>query len=57
MAGGIVLFYRQRTEQTFMEFEELELIQPILRAVREEGYFEPSPIQRKAIPPASTRFS
>ena len=35
-----------------MEFEELELIQPILRAVREEGYFEPSPIQRKAIPPA-----
>lgn len=35
-----------------MEFEELELIQPILRAVREEGYSEPSPIQQKAIPPA-----
>lgn len=35
-----------------MKFEELGLIQPILRAVRDEGYVEPSAIQQQAIPPA-----
>ena len=33
-----------------MTFTELKLINPILRAVAREGYEEPSPIQREAIP-------
>ena len=33
-----------------MQFEELKLIEPLLRAVRDEGYIEPTPIQVKAIP-------
>ncbi len=33
-----------------MEFKSLEIIEPILRALKEEGYVEPSPIQSKAIP-------
>ncbi|MEP7286087.1 MAG: DEAD/DEAH box helicase [Chloroflexota bacterium] len=33
-----------------MQFEELKLIEPLLRAVRAEGYTEPSPIQAQAIP-------
>lgn len=35
-----------------MKFEELQLIEPILRAVQDEGYTNPSPIQEQAIPPA-----
>src|SRR5688572_26922342 len=35
-----------------MTFEQLNLIQPLLRAVREKGYAEPTPIQEQAIPPA-----
>ena len=35
-----------------MEFRDLKIIQPILRAIADEGYKEPSPIQAKAIPPA-----
>ncbi len=34
-----------------MTFEELELIRPLLSAVAAQGYTEPSPIQRQAIPP------
>ena len=37
-----------------MKFEQLNLIAPILKAVQEEGYTTPSPIQQKAIPPALT---
>jgi len=33
-----------------MQFSELQLIEPLLRAVRAEGYTEPSPIQTQAIP-------
>ncbi|MBI5957757.1 MAG: DEAD/DEAH box helicase [Chloroflexi bacterium] len=33
-----------------MQFQELQLIEPLLRAVRAEGYTEPSPIQVQAIP-------
>ena len=33
-----------------MTFQELNLIDPLLRAVREEGYEAPSPIQAQAIP-------
>ena len=33
-----------------MQFKDLGLIDPLLRAVREQGYETPSPIQRQAIP-------
>ena len=33
-----------------MTFEELEIIEPILNAVKAEGYTQPTPIQEKAIP-------
>jgi ATP-dependent RNA helicase RhlE len=33
-----------------MTFESLQLIEPILRAVRQEGYTTPTPIQARAIP-------
>lgn len=33
-----------------MQFSELQLIEPILRALEEEGYTTPTPIQEKAIP-------
>ncbi|MBX3083491.1 MAG: DEAD/DEAH box helicase [Anaerolineae bacterium] len=33
-----------------MQFHELDLIEPLLRAVRAEGYTEPTPIQAQAIP-------
>jgi ATP-dependent RNA helicase RhlE len=35
-----------------MTFEELKLAEPLLRAVKEEGYTTPTPIQVQAIPPA-----
>ena len=34
-----------------MHFDELELMEPLLRAVRDCGYEEPTPIQRETIPP------
>jgi ATP-dependent RNA helicase RhlE len=33
-----------------MQFSDLKLIEPLLRAVRAEGYNEPTPIQAQAIP-------
>lgn len=33
-----------------MTFEKLEIIEPILKALLEEGYTEPTPIQEQAIP-------
>lgn len=33
-----------------MTFENLNLVEPILRAVKSEGYITPTPIQEKAIP-------
>ncbi len=35
-----------------MQFENLGLNAPILKALKEQGYEKPSPIQEKAIPPA-----
>ena len=35
-----------------MTFRDLGLSAPILRALEEQGYQSPSPIQAKAIPPA-----
>ncbi|MCL2201379.1 MAG: DEAD/DEAH box helicase [Oscillospiraceae bacterium] len=34
-----------------MTFKELNLISPILKAINDEGYEQPSPIQAQAIPP------
>jgi ATP-dependent RNA helicase RhlE len=34
-----------------MTFDELNLIEPILKALKEEGYTTPTPIQEQAIPP------
>ncbi|HFA48588.1 MAG TPA: DEAD/DEAH box helicase [Bacteroidetes bacterium] len=33
-----------------MTFQELDLVEPILRALKEEGYETPTPIQQQAIP-------
>jgi ATP-dependent RNA helicase RhlE len=33
-----------------MQFQDLKLIQPLLRAVQAQGYTEPTPIQQQAIP-------
>ena len=33
-----------------MSFEHLNLIEPILKALKEEGYTQPTPIQKQAIP-------
>lgn len=33
-----------------MNFEDLPIIEPILRAIKEEGYTQPTPIQEQAIP-------
>ena len=35
-----------------MQFRDLGLSAPILKALEEQGYRKPSPIQEKAIPPA-----
>ncbi|ADO70781.1 DEAD/DEAH box helicase [Stigmatella aurantiaca] len=37
-----------------MTFDELKLSEPLLRAVKAEGYTTPTPIQQRAIPPALT---
>ncbi len=34
-----------------MRFEQMNLIRPILRSIREVGYTEPTPIQEKTVPP------
>ena len=33
-----------------MKFTELQLIEPILKALTDEGYTTPTPIQQQAIP-------
>ncbi len=33
-----------------MNFDQLQLIEPILRALKDEGYVQPTPIQEQAIP-------
>ena len=35
-----------------MEFKQLQIIKPLLRALAEKGYTEPTPIQAEAIPAA-----
>src|SRR5690349_23905219 len=38
-----------------MSFEKLELIEPLLKALKAEGYTSPTPIQQQAIPPVLQR--
>ena len=38
-----------------MTFKELNIIQPILKAIEEKGYNRPTPIQQQAIPVALSR--
>ena len=38
------------TTETTLNFNELGLIEPILRAINDAGYTTPTPIQAKAIP-------
>lgn len=38
-----------------MSFEQLELIEPLLKALQAEGYKQPTPIQKQAIPPILKR--
>jgi ATP-dependent RNA helicase RhlE len=38
-------------EQSLTTFDQLGLAEPLLRAVREEGYHTPTPIQLAAVPP------
>ena len=33
-----------------MQFQDLNLIEPILKALKQEGYTTPTPIQAQAIP-------
>ena len=44
--------FGERKERNNMKFEDLKIIEPILKAVAEEGYKAPSPIQEQAIPHA-----
>ena len=37
-----------------MTFKELHIIEPILRALKAEGYAEPTPIQEQAVPSVLT---
>jgi len=46
----VIRIYSNETRRTFLTFKELRLIEPLLRAVRGEGYESPSPIQAQAIP-------
>ena len=45
-----VLVVEGRHETSFMQFEDLKIIKPILRALEDQGYENPTPIQEKAIP-------
>ena len=49
---NINIFIYRRKEPLFMKFEQLNIIEPILKALKEQGYVKPTPIQEKALPPA-----
>jgi ATP-dependent RNA helicase RhlE len=42
--------YGRANQPKYMPFAELGLSKPILDAVRDAGYTEPTPIQKRAIP-------
>ena len=39
-----------------MTFKSLDIVEPILSALEQEGYTHPTPIQSQAIPPILRRF-
>jgi ATP-dependent RNA helicase RhlE len=43
-------FKKILVENKFMAFKSLQIIEPILKALKEEGYTVPTPIQAKAVP-------
>jgi len=43
-------YFNEKEKQHMTDFESLELAQPILRAITDEGYTTPTPIQRDSIP-------
>ena len=49
---NILTLYEEKDVNVFMNFRSLGLTAPILKALTIEGYTEPTPIQRQAIPPA-----
>ena len=49
---GFELRARRTMRLRGVTFEELGLSRPLLRAIQETGYTEPTPIQKDAIPPA-----
>ena len=49
MKGQVSFFYWPPKTET-MSFENLDLIEPIQRALKTEGYENPTPIQEQAIP-------
>jgi ATP-dependent RNA helicase RhlE len=48
---GADLFSNFPASPIFMNFTDLQLIEPLLHALQEEGYTQPTPIQAQAIPP------
>ena len=47
----MLIFLFHEVRMYGMTFEELHIIPPILKALREAGYRRPTPIQEAAIPP------
>lgn len=45
-----IRFYYHHPNPEHMKFNQLEIIEPILRALKAEGYTQPTPIQEKSIP-------
>lgn len=41
---------KNSTHKPDIQFKSLNIIEPILRAVKEEGYIIPTPIQEQSIP-------
>jgi len=48
---GIIMYLCDFTKSTYtLLFQELDLIEPILKALQTEGYTQPTPIQEQSIP-------
>ena len=51
LGRGVTYNLDEKEKQYMVNFVGLELAQPILRAIEDEGYTTPTPIQEKSIPP------
>lgn len=45
-----MMYFNLKGNYKYMSFEKLGLSQPILKAIKEQGYTKPTPIQKQAIP-------